>query len=269
VVARQPAAVALGSAECDITDPDAVAAAVRAGDVVINCAAYTAVDRAESETDAAFAVNEVGPRTLARRCAEVGARLIHVSTDFVFDGTATAPYDVDDATAPVNVYGRSKLAGEAAVHTALPDARIVRTAWVYSGTATDFVATMLRKERDSGPVTVVDDRFGSPTYAGDLAAGLLELAGLPDAPGLLHAAGAGTASWFELARAVFAEVGGDPERVRPCRGADYPTVAARPDYSVLSGRAWRAAGLTPLPPWRDGLRRALASVPRIDKVADR
>jgi dTDP-4-dehydrorhamnose reductase len=259
VARRAPSALALGSAECDIIDADAVAEVVRAGDVVVNCAAYTAVDRAETEVDAAFAVNELGPRTLARRCAEVGARLIHVSTDFVFDGRATAPYDTDAATGPANVYGRSKLAGEAAVHAALPSAHVVRTAWVYSGAAGDFVATMLRKEREGATVTVVDDRFGSPTYAGDLAAALLELVARPDAPVLLHAVGAGVASWFELARAVFREVGADPERVRPCRGTDYPTPAARPDYSVLSTRSWTAAGLSALPPWPEALHRALAS----------
>ncbi|HLS76665.1 MAG TPA: dTDP-4-dehydrorhamnose reductase [Nocardia sp.] len=247
-------------ADLDITDARAVAAAIRPGDVVVNCAAYTAVDRAESEPEAAWAINATGPAVLAAACARAGARLIHLSTDYVFPGTHDVPYETDDETGPATVYGRSKLAGEQAVLTETPHAHVVRTAWVYTGDSGDFVATMRRLEAERPTVDVVDDQIGSPTYAADLAAGLLELAAAPAAPRILHATNAGAASWFELARAVFAELGADPARVRPCDSGAFPRPAQRPAYSVLSDRAWRAAGLTPLRDWRSALRAALATV---------
>ncbi|QCQ92022.1 dTDP-4-dehydrorhamnose reductase [Rhodococcus sp. SGAir0479] len=252
-------AVGVGSAELDITDREAVDSWVEPGSVVVNCAAYTAVDAAESDEAAAAAVNERGARNVAEACARAGAGLIHVSTDYVFPGDAHAPYEADDATGPRSAYGRTKLAGEQAVRRALPDAQVVRTAWVYTGADSDFVATMLRLERERETVQVVDDQLGSPTYAVDLAAGLLELArtggrGVPT----LHATNAGSATWFDLARAVFAEVGADPERVRACSSAEFVRPAPRPAYSVLSPRSWEAAGLTPLRPWRDALADALA-----------
>lgn len=251
----------LTSSDLDITDADAVLDAVRPGDVVLNCAAYTAVDAAETDEDAAAAVNATGPRILAEACARVGARLVHVSTDYVFPGDASTPYEVDDATGPRTAYGRTKLAGERAVLAADPTAVVVRTAWVYTGTGSDFVATMLRLQRERDTVSVVDDQVGSPTFAGDLAAGLLELAMRPQVRGVLHATNAGRATWFELARAVFAGVGADPERVRPCTTADFPRPAPRPAYSVLSSAAWERAGLTPLRPWADALADALAALP--------
>ncbi|WP_241665823.1 dTDP-4-dehydrorhamnose reductase [Prescottella subtropica] len=257
------AADGVGSTDLDITDPDAVAARVRPDTVVVNCAAYTAVDAAESDEASATAVNEVGPRTLATACARTGAHLIHVSTDYVFAGDrvgdTAAPYEPGDPTGPRTVYGRTKLAGERAVREMLPGAQIVRTAWVYSGAGTDFVATMLRLERERDTVQVVDDQLGSPTYAVDLAAGLLELA-RTGGRGVttLHATNAGAATWFDLARAVFAGVGADPERVRPCTSAEFVRPAPRPGYSVLSPRSWADAGLTPLRPWRDALADALA-----------
>lgn len=253
-----PHAHGFGRADLDITDPDAVAAVLRPGTVVLNCAAYTAVDQAETDGDAAFAGNETGPAVLAAACARARARLIHVSTDYVFAGTAVRPYETTDPTGPATVYGRSKLAGETAVLTLAPQAHVVRTAWIYTGAGSDFVATMLRLERERDTVDVVDDQLGSPTYAADLAAALLELAARPDAPRLLHATNAGQASWFELARAVFAAVGADPARVHPCDSSRYPRPARRPAYSVLSPRAWHDAGLTPLRPWRLALRDALA-----------
>jgi dTDP-4-dehydrorhamnose reductase len=152
----------------------------------------------------------------------VGARLIHVSTDYVFAGQGDTPYEVDDPTGPATAYGRTKLAGERAVHAALPSAHVVRTAWVYTGVGSDFVSTMRRLERERDTVDVVDDQVGSPTFAGDLADALLELAGRSDvdAP-VLHATNGGRASWFDLARAVFEEAGADPQRVRPCTSAQF------------------------------------------------
>lgn len=247
------------SSELDITDLSAVDGAIEAGMVVINCAAYTAVDAAEADVEAATAVNADGPGNLARSCARVGARLIHVSTDYVFDGMSESPYEPGDDTGPRSVYGRTKLAGEDAVLAVLPTANVVRTAWVYTGTGSDFVATMLRLERERDVITVVDDQIGSPTYSRDLAAGLWELAETPVDTSILHLTNAGTASWYELAREVFAGVGADPDRVRPCSSAEYVRPAPRPSFSVLSNAAWAAAGLTPLQGWKNALGEALAA----------
>lgn len=250
------------SADLDITDAAAVRDAVEPGSVVLNCAAYTAVDAAETDEAAANAVNVTGPRILAEATALAGARLVHVSTDYVFDGAASTPYPADAETGPRTAYGRTKLAGERAVFAADPTAVVVRTAWVYTGAGSDFVATMLRLQRERDTVAVVDDQIGSPTFAGDLADGLLELAARPAVSGaVLHATNAGQASWYDLARAVFSGVGADPARVRPCTSAQFPRPAARPAYSVLSPAAWLTAGLTPLRPWEDALAAALGELP--------
>lgn len=250
---------AYSSADLDVTDPDAVAAVVSAGATVINCAAYTAVDAAETDEARALAVNADGPRNLARACGRVGGRLIHVSTDYVFDGTATEPYEVDADTAPKSAYGRTKLAGELAVREELPEAVVVRTAWVYDNTGKNFVTTMRRLEGERDTISVVNDQIGSPTFAHDLASGLLAIESRPSVVGrTVHYTNAGQASWFELARAVFARIGADPERVRPCSSAEYVAPAPRPAYSVLSSRAWLDAGLPPSRPWSDALTAALA-----------
>jgi dTDP-4-dehydrorhamnose reductase len=254
--------VALYHRDLDITDTAAVRAVLRPGDVVLNCAGYTAVDAAEADPVAAFAGNETGPAVLAQGCAGTGARLIHLSTDYVFPGAGPRPYEPTDPTGPASVYGRSKLAGERAVRRLAPDAHIVRTAWVYTGDRGDFVATMRKLERERDTVEVVDDQIGSPTYAVDLAAGLVALAGRvarggDGLPSILHAVNAGTASWFDLARAVFAGVGADPGRVRPCSTEDFPRPARRPAYSVLSTREWVRAGLPALRHWNDAIRDAL------------
>jgi dTDP-4-dehydrorhamnose reductase len=225
------------SSEWDITDPAAAEQFVKSGDVVINCAAYTNVDGAESDEARAYAVNAAGPEHVARACARAGARLIHVSTDFVFagdfgsdPGAEPHPYEVDEQTSPQGVYARSKLAGELAVLAALPEAVVVRTAWVYTGAigGKDFVAVMRRLAAGDKPVDVVDDQTGSPTYAGDLAAALLQVAD-DRVPGpVLHAANEGAVSRFEQTRAVFEECGADPQRVRPVSSAQFPRPAPRP-----------------------------------------
>jgi dTDP-4-dehydrorhamnose reductase len=254
--------LALTSSQWDITDPQAADEIVQAGDVVINCAAYTNVDGAEGDEQRAYAVNAAGPEHIARACARVGARLIHISTDYVFSGdfggSTPHPYEVDDETAPLSVYGRSKLAGEQAVLAASPDAVVVRTAWVYTGgTGKDFVAVMRRLADGDGIVEVVDDQTGSPTYVADLVGALLQVADGQVQARLVHAANQGAVSRFGQARAVFEGVGADPERVLPSKSTDNPRPAARPAYSVLSGRASEQAGLSPLRPWQDALLAAL------------
>lgn len=270
LAARAPATgrpvLALTSAQWDITDPAAAeraAGTLRAEDVLVNCAAYTDVDGAESNPDAAQAVNATGPRYLAAVCGHVGARLIHISTDYVFSGdfgpAAPRPYEIDDVPAPRNVYGRSKLAGERAVHEVLPSATVVRTAWVYTGglDGTDFVATMRRLAAGERTVEVVDDQVGSPTYVGDLADAVLAIIDLPVRAPLLHAANRGAVSRYEQARAVFAAVGADPQRVRPITSTAHPRPAARPHYSALASAGSARAGLIPLRDWRAALAEAL------------
>jgi dTDP-4-dehydrorhamnose reductase len=254
--------LALTSAQWDITDADAAKRIVASGDIVVNCAAFTAVDAAESDPERANAVNAVGPGNVARACAAAGARMIHISTDYVFSGSFDGeprPYDIDDATDPLGVYGRTKLAGEHAVHDALPDATVVRTSWVYTGVGSDFVGVMRRLAAGDEPVSVVADQIGSPTYSGDLVEALLQIADRPTAPPLLHVSNEGAASRFEQARAVFTGVGADPDRVQPVTTEDVPRPAARPPYSALSGRSVTAAGLAPLRPWRDALAVAIVN----------
>ena len=230
--------------------------------MVINCAGYTKVDAAEADEPRAHAVNTVGPENVAHACARAGAELIHISTDYVFSGAQRHPYEIDDETGPLSVYGRTKLAGEFAVLAAMPDAHIVRSAWIYHGAGgTDFVATMRRLAAGDGPVDVVADQIGSPTYVGDLAGALLQVADGAIREPLLHAANEGAVSRFEQAQAVFEAVGADPQRVRPVGTDRHPRPAPRPAYSALSGRQSAAAGLTPLRPWRDALAAAMQKRP--------
>ncbi|HEY7049478.1 MAG TPA: dTDP-4-dehydrorhamnose reductase [Jatrophihabitantaceae bacterium] len=253
---------AVARAGLDIADSMSVARLVDefAPDVVVNAAAYTAVDAAEADEDAAYRANATGPAVLAAALGGTKTRLIHVSTDYVFAGDADRPYDVDDPTGPKSAYGRTKLAGELAVRELLPDAAcVVRTAWVYGAVGGNFVKTMTRLERERDTVSVVDDQRGSPTWSADLAAGLVEL-GRSSAPaGVYHCTNGGDTTWFGLTRAIFEELGADPSRVQPTTTDAFPRPAPRPAYSVLSDAAWRAAGLTPLRPWRDALRAAFGS----------
>ena len=264
---------ACGSRDLNITDADAVdkvVSAFAAGGgrpVLINAAAYTAVDAAESDPATAYAVNETGAANLARAAAAHGARLIHVSTDYVFPGDATRPYRVDDPTGPRSVYGASKLAGEQAVLAALPGAHVVRTAWVWGTTGNNFVKTMAKLAATRPTVDVVDDQRGTPTYAADLAGGLLELATADVPGGVLHATNAGETTWFGFARAIFEELGQEPERVHPTTTDKFPRPAPRPAYSVLSGEAWAAAGLSPLRGWRDALIDAFTHAPEAFRPA--
>jgi dTDP-4-dehydrorhamnose reductase len=253
---------ALTRKDLDITSPadvEQVIAELRP-DVVLNAAAYTAVDAAEDDEPTAALVNEAGPRLLAEALARHGGRLLHVSTDYVFGGTADQPYETDDPVDPQGAYGRTKLAGEIAVRTVLPDrSHIVRTAWVYGGPSPNFVDTMLRLERERDTVDVVDDQIGSPTWVADLAAGLVQLGAAPAPPSVLHFVNSGRASWFDLAQEAFRRAGADPSRVHPVKAAAFARRAQRPAWSVLSTRSWTDAGLPAPRPWRDALGAALAA----------
>jgi dTDP-4-dehydrorhamnose reductase len=255
---------ALDRAGLDLTDEAAVRTAVRDWlaaarhpAVLINAAAYTAVDAAETEEQIASVVNGAAPGWLAEELAGRG-RLVHVSTDYVFDGDASEPYAVDAPTAPRTAYGRTKLAGERAVAAVGGDAVVVRTAWVYGRHGANFVRTMARLERERDTVSVVDDQVGSPTWSADLAQGLVALGARPErVPPVLHCTGSGEVSWYGFARAVFAELGADPERVRPTTTEDFPRPAPRPGYSVLDGSLWEALGLPGRRPWPEALHEAL------------
>jgi dTDP-4-dehydrorhamnose reductase len=255
----------------DITDSRAVAAAVSEfePDVIVNAAAYTAVDAAEANEELAYRVNATGPAVLAAAAARHGARLVHVSTDYVFAGDATHPYEVDDAPDPRSAYGRTKLAGELAVQELHPDGSyVVRTAWVYGSAGRNFVKTMARLEREQDTVSVVDDQRGSPTWSADLARALVELARSSAPAGIYHCTGSGDTTWYGFTQAIFAELGADPARVQPTTTDAFPRPAARPAYSVLSDRTWREIGLTPMPHWREALSSAFReSGPALRDVA--
>ena len=273
LAARAEVVRAPGSAELDVTNAGAVIEAVKTlasaaeeegrAPVVVNAAAYNAVDAAETEGTRAFAVNGDGPRLLAAACAAANVPLIHVSSDYVFPGDGERPYETTDPVRPRSVYGTTKAAGEAAVLGSGARAWVVRTAWVYGAHGGNFVKTMARLAGERDTLSVVDDQRGCPTWTGDLAEGLLALASrvvTAEAPAerLLHCAGGGETTWFGFARAVFEELGLDPERVHPCTTADFPRPAPRPAYSVLSDRSWREAALPPMRPWREALAAAFS-----------
>lgn len=233
----------------DIADLDAVRRVVEAErpDLVVNAAAYTKVDDAESDLQAAYIGNAVGPRNLALASAAIGVPLLHVSTDYVFDGRGTRPYHEYDAPAPRSAYGRTKLAGEEAVRSLHPEHYIVRTAWLYHHEGANFPRTMLRLA-ERGEVRVVSDQYGSPTYAPHLARAILLL--IPSrAWGTYHFVGQGATSWFELTKTLYRKVGVDV-RVLPVSTADFPRPAERPRYSVLT--TIQEPKIL-LPPWEDAL----------------
>ena len=258
--------VALGREQLDVTRPDTITAAldVHEPGVVVNCAAYTEVDKAESEEQQAFAVNAEGAGALAASCASCDIPLIHVSTDFVFDGEKAEPYVEADNTRPASVYGRTKLEGETRIAAACSRHIILRTAWVHSPFGQNFIATMLRLGRTRAEIPVVDDQLGSPTYAPHLAAAILEIArqilGEPQW-GVYHIAGTGETSWCGLAREIFAQSekhGGPIARIRPISTADYPTPARRPANSRLDCTALKTGFGITLPDWREGVEACVA-----------
>ena len=229
-------------------------------DALVNCAAYTAVDRAESEKDLAMAVNAEAPGNLAAICREHGTRLIHISTDYVFDGKARSPYREDDPTGPTSVYGLSKRDGEKAVLEADPDAIVIRTSWVYHEHGKNFVRTMIRLMRERERVGVVDDQYGSPTYAGDLAECIVRiLESDKPVPGVYNFSNEGDITWYEFAVAI-REIIHSPCAVEAITTEQYPTPAPRPAYSVLSKEKICTTYGIRLVPWRESLEKCIGRI---------
>lgn len=245
----------------DITDGTAVGAALEdhRPAVVVNAAAYTQVDDAEADEATATRVNGTGPGLLAQSCAATSTRLIHVSTDYVFDGTATVPYDVDAATAPTSAYGRSKLAGETAVFAAGGDVHVVRTGWLYGERGPSFIRTVGRRLRAGEPLAVVVDQRGAPTWTYPLAQRLVALGAAHVDPGVWHCSAAGEATWHDVAVALAKLLGADPGLVSPTTSEAFVRPARRPGYSVLSNRRWLDAGLPPMADWREMLAIAVST----------
>jgi len=248
---------ALTRADLDISDHAAVRAAVADHDIVINAAAYTKVDDAESREPDAAMVNAVGAGHLAKATAEEGALLVQVSTDYVFDGTATSPYREDAPTRPASAYGRTKADGERRALDANPDGTfIVRTAWLYGEHGPNFARTMLALGSERPEVSVVTDQIGQPTWTMDLARQIVTLVDSDAPAGIYHGTASGQASWFDFAREIF-ELGGlDPQNVKPTDSSAFVRPAPRPAYSVLGHDAWSEAGLEPMRDWKVALREA-------------
>jgi len=243
-----------------VDDRDAVLTTFMAfrPELVLHGGAFTAVERCETEVDAAYAVNAIGTRHIAEAAALVGAHVVYVSTDYVFDGTADRPYREWDPTNPTSVYGASKLAGE---RECRPGSTIVRTSWLCGAHGNNIVRTALRLADGEGDLRFVDDQHGSPTFTADLAPAVVTL-GLDRRPGIFHATNSGATTWWGFVRAVLAEAGADPERVLPIKTDEFdpPLLAPRPAYSVLDNMALRLSGLPALPDWEDGLARLVPAL---------
>ena len=251
---------ALGRADLDVTDAAAVCAVVAGHDVVINAAAYTKVDDAETHEDEAYAVNATGALNLATAAAEAAAKFVSISTDYVFNGSASKPYAEDEPYDPISAYGRTKAAGERLALEANPESTyIVRTAWLYGAGGPNFAKTMLAIADSRETWTVVDDQVGQPTWTADLAVQIVELIDADAPAGIYHGTNSGSTSWFGFARAVLEEAGLDPERISPTDSAAFVRPAPRPAFSVLGHDRWAAAGLTPMRDWREALSEAAAA----------
>jgi dTDP-4-dehydrorhamnose reductase len=249
---------ALGRADLDVTDLSAVTDAAAGHDVIINASAYTKVDDAESHEDVAFAVNAVGARNLAAAASANQARLVQVSTDYVFNGSATTPYTENTPRDPISAYGRTKGAGEQFVLAENPERSfIVRTAWLYGAHGPNFATTMLRLAGSHETVSVVNDQLGQPTWTADLADQIVTLLDSDAPAGIYHGTNSGVATWYDFARAVFAAAGLDPERVKPTDSSQFVRPAPRPSYSVLGHDAWKLAGLAPMRDWNSAFAAAV------------
>lgn len=251
--------------ELDICDKEAVRAYVNGNqvDYILNCAAYTAVDKAEDNEALCLRINAGAVRNLGEAASEAGARILHISTDYVFDGTAHIPYVETDPTCPVSVYGRTKLAGEEALLSVCPDAVIIRTAWLYSEYGRNFVKTMLRLGKEREEISVVFDQIGTPTYAGDLAEAMCKVLEASERgafqPGIYHYSNEGVCSWYDFTVKIL-QAAGLPCRVKPIESKDYPSPTARPPYSVLNKKKIKAAYDLAIPHWEESLRRCMAAL---------
>jgi dTDP-4-dehydrorhamnose reductase len=255
-------ALPLTHRDLDITDRTAVTAAVRDSrpNIVLNCAAWTAVDEAEAHEDEAFKVNGHGAQLIAAACATSGIRLIHISTDYVFAGDASRPYAEHDRCGPRNAYGRTKLAGERGVAELLPSSSyIVRTAWLYGAHGPNFVRTMIGLEQDREVIDVVDDQHGQPTWTMDVAARVIALGRSRAPAGVYHATSSGVTTWFGFAREIFLLLGADVARVRPVTSGACLRSAPRPAYTALGHSAWVRVAIEPIPNWRLRLHQAFSS----------
>ncbi len=246
--------------QLDVTDATAALAAVEGFDIVINAAAYTRVDDAESDEATAYAVNALGAQNLARATAAHGATLVQLSTDYVFDGHATTPYAENAARDPRSAYGRTKAEGERLAVEADPaGVRIVRTAWLYGEHGGNFAKTMLRLAAERDTVDVVTDQVGQPTWTVDLARQIVRMLDAGAPAGIYHGTNSGQASWYDFARSIFELGGHDPDRVKPTESALFVRPAPRPSYSVLGHDAWLAAAVEPPRGWREALAAAFST----------
>ena len=246
--------LALDVDEVDIRSESSVSRHVSTGDVVVNCAAYTAVDAAEENEALAFGINAQGPAVLAAVTARVGATLAHISTDYVFDGNSVEPYAEYDLTDPQSAYGRSKVSGEWAIRALNPDNSLIfRTAWLYGRHGNNFISTMLKLMQERESLDVVNDQFGQPTWTVDLAQQVIRTIDLGVTHGIFHATSSGRTSWFEFAQEIFVASGQSRARVKPTDSSSFVRPAKRPANSVLSHQSWGSVGLEPIRNWRDAL----------------
>jgi dTDP-4-dehydrorhamnose reductase len=253
-------ATALTRNELDVTDREAALEILSGYDVIINTSGYTRVDDAETDEETAHLINAVGPHNLALAAAKHGSRLVQLSTDYVFDGTATEPYTEDAPRHPVSAYGRTKAAGEVLALEHNPGrTAIVRTAWLYGQHGSNFPRTMLRLAADRETLDVVNDQRGQPTWTGDLAKQLIALVDAGTPAGIFHGTNGGQATWFDLAQAVFVCAGLDPDRVKPTDSSAFHRPAPRPSFSVLGHHAWLDAGIKPMRDWKQALHDAYDS----------
>lgn len=243
--------VAVDRDEIDITDPASVAQVVRDADVVVNVAAFTAVDAAEEQEDLAFTVNATGAEILARRCAQIGARFVHISTDYVFGGEATSPYDEDGLLEPKGAYGRTKAAGEWAVRCNTPDYLIIRTAWLYGAHGKCFPKTMRDLSDKHETLSVVTDEIGQPTWTVDLADLIVRLIDAKAPSGTYHGTSSGQTNWHGFTREIIASIGKDPDMVKETTAAAFQRPAPRPHYSVLGHDALERIGVEPIGNWKE------------------
>ena len=251
--------VGFDRAEFDITDKESVVSAINGFDLVINCAAWTAVDDAEEQESAALAINGDGPRNVAEACKMFGSKLVHISTDYVFSGDSETPYSEEAKADPKSAYGRTKLAGEIAVRNLLPhDHYIVRTAWLYGEHGPNFIKTMINLEKTKEIISVVDDQLGQPTWTKDLVQQIISMLDQNVPSGNYHGTSSGQTSWFGLTQRIYEEIGADPSRVIPTTTEAFPRPAPRPAYSVLGHEKWSKVGMKPIRNWEDALKAAFA-----------